>query len=132
MLGNDDPRASFPGEIEPGEKFYSYDDKYSAASKARLLIPAPLAPEIVESLRQLAVRAFLVTECSGMARVDFFLEHGTNQLFINELNTIPGFTSISMYPKMWEASGIAYRALISLLIDFATERHSARQRLRGG
>jgi D-alanine-D-alanine ligase len=128
VLGNETPQASLPGEILPGETFYSFDDKYAAGSQARLLIPSPLADDVREKIRALAVRAFAVLECSGMARVDFFLEHATGQLYINELNTIPGFTSISMYPKMWEASGLSGRELVTRLIELGLERHAVRQR----
>jgi D-alanine-D-alanine ligase len=128
VLGNDDPQASLPGEIVPGEAFYSFDDKYAAESQARLLIPAPLANGTRETVRDLAVRAFTVLECSGMARVDFFLERGTGRLYVNELNTIPGFTSISMYPKLWEASGLSAQELVTRLIELALERHRARRR----
>jgi len=128
VLGNETPQASLPGEIVPGETFYSFDDKYAAGSQARLLIPSPLADDVREKIRALAVRAFAVLECSGMARVDFFLEHATGQLYINELNTIPGFTSISMYPKMWEASGLSGRELVTRLIELGLERHAVRQR----
>jgi D-alanine--D-alanine ligase len=99
------PQASIPGEIVPGEAFYSYEDKYAADSLAQTRIPAALDDATRERVRETAVRAYRTLECTGMARVDFFIEHGTGTLFINELNTIPGFTSISMYPKMWEASG---------------------------
>jgi D-alanine-D-alanine ligase len=132
VLGNDDPAASLPGEIVPGDDFYSYDDKYSAASTAKLLVPAPLSPQVVQAAQELAVRAFQVLECSGMARVDFFLEKSTERLYVNEINTIPGFTSISMYPKLWEASGIGYRDLITKLIELALERHASRLRLQRG
>jgi D-alanine-D-alanine ligase len=127
VLGNDDPQASLPGEIAPGEAFYSYEDKYSAASKARLLVPAPLSEEVVAAIRRLAVHAFRVLELRGMARVDFFLERDSNRLYLNEPNTIPGFTSISMYPKMWEASGLPYRELVSRLIDLALEAGASRR-----
>jgi D-alanine-D-alanine ligase len=131
VLGNDAPQASTPGEIVPGESFYSFDDKYAAGSQARLLIPAPLSDAVRERVRELAVRAFLCLECAGMARVDFFLEQGTEQLYVNEVNTIPGFTSISMYPKLWEASGVAGQTLVTRLIELAQERHAARRRLNG-
>jgi D-alanine-D-alanine ligase len=129
VLGNDDPQASVPGEIVPGEAFYSFDDKYAADSQARLLIPAPLAEDVREQVRELAVRAFTTLECSGMARVDFFLERATDRLYVNELNTIPGFTSISMYPKLWEASGMPGQALVTRLIELALERQQARRRV---
>jgi len=131
VLGNDEPQASLPGEIVPGEAFYSFDDKYAADSHARLLIPAPLPDALREAVRDTAVRAFRALACTGMARVDFFLERGTERLYVNELNTIPGFTSISMYPKLWEASGVPGRALVTRLIDLALERHAARARLAG-
>jgi len=127
VLGNDDPQASLPGEIAPGEAFYSYEDKYGAASKARLLIPAPLSEDLISEVRRLAVRAFCVLELRGMARVDFFLDRDSNQLYLNEPNTIPGFTSISMYPKMWEASGLLYPQLVSRLVDLALEASASRR-----
>jgi D-alanine-D-alanine ligase len=130
VLGNDAPEASLPGEIVAGAEFYSYEEKYSGDSTSKLLIPAPLSAELTDRLRAMAVRAFQVLECSGMARVDFFLERDSDQLFVNEINTIPGFTSISMYPKMWEATGLSYRDLITRLIELALERHAARERLR--
>jgi D-alanine-D-alanine ligase len=129
VMGNDDPQASLPGEIVPGEEFYSYEDKYGSKSTARLLIPAPLPEGVIATLRSLAVRAYRAIECTGMARVDFFLERDSEQLYVNELNTIPGFTSISMYPKMWEATGLPFAALITRLIDLAIERHAARAAL---
>jgi D-alanine-D-alanine ligase len=128
VLGNDEPQASLPGEIVPGQAFYSFDDKYAADSQARLLIPAPLADSLRETVRDLALRAFRALECSGMARVDFFLERGSDRLYVNELNTIPGFTSISMYPKLWEASGLSGGHLVTRLIELALERHAARSR----
>jgi len=131
VLGNDEPRASLPGEIVPGEAFYSFADKYAASSHARLLIPAPLPDSLRDTIRDLAVRAFIALACSGMARVDFFVEKATEQLYINELNTIPGFTSISMYPKLWEASGIPARALVTQLIELALDRHATRRRVDG-
>src|SRR5262249_42708290 len=115
VLGNEDPQASIPGEIVPGEAFYSYEDKYAADSLAQTRIPAHVDAATRERIRETAVRAYRALECSGMARVDFFLEDGTGALYINELNTIPGFTSISMYPKMWEASGLAGPALVTRL-----------------
>lgn len=128
VLGNLAPMASVVGEIVPGEAFYSFDDKYAADSRSRLLIPAPLSEEQSTAVRDLAVRAFLALECRGMARIDFFLERSGGALYINELNTIPGFTSISMYPKLWAASGLPGGNLVSRLIDLALERHAARHR----
>lgn len=130
VLGNEDPCASVPGEIVPGETFYSYEDKYRGDSKAALVVPARLSTEIAETVRSLAVRTFQVLELAGMARVDFFLDRQTNQLSINEVNTLPGFTAISMYPKLWEASGLSYPALITRLVELALDRHAIRTRLR--
>ncbi|MFB5082762.1 D-alanine--D-alanine ligase family protein [Symbiobacterium thermophilum] len=127
VLGNDDPIASVPGEILPGAEFYDYTDKYfSGASQTR--IPADLSDDLVEEFRRQAVVAFKAIDGSGMARVDFFLERGTNRIFINEVNTIPGFTNISMYPKLWEASGIGYGELLDRLIQLALERHADKNR----
>lgn len=131
VLGNDLPEASLPGEIVPGEAFYSFDDKYAATSAARLVIPAPLSPSDRARIRDTAICAFRALECSGMARVDFFLERDAGALYVNELNTIPGFTSISMYPKLWEASGVPGTRLVSRLIELALERHAERRRLAG-
>src|SRR5262249_8950850 len=117
VLGNDDPQASVPGEICPQGEFYSYEAKYIDKHGAALRIPARLTEYESDAVQQLAVRVFQVLECAGMARVDFFLERHTGKLYVNELNTIPGFTTISMYPKLWEASGVPYRQLISRLIE---------------
>lgn len=127
VLGNDAPQAAVPGEILPGEVFYSYDDKYAADSQAQTRIPAELDEATREQVRALAVRAYAALECTGMARVDFFLEHDTGALYINELNTIPGFTSISMYPKMWAAAGVDGPALVTRLLELAVERCTARR-----
>jgi D-alanine-D-alanine ligase len=129
VLGNDDPVASAPCEILPSREFYDYEDKY-LLDRARTVIPADLSPEQTAEMQRLAVECYRAVECEGMARVDFLLETATNQLYINEINTIPGFTSISMYPKMWEYSGLPMPKLIDRLIDLALERHAARQRLR--
>jgi len=126
VLGNDAPRVSVPGEIVPGEDFYSYDDKYAAASKAELLIPAPLTDQQQQRVRDLALHAFQVLELRGMARVDFFLDRSSGEFYLNEPNTLPGFTSISMYPKLWEASGIPYSELISELIELAVQEYATR------
>ncbi|MBI4161236.1 MAG: D-alanine--D-alanine ligase [Acidobacteria bacterium] len=125
VLGNDDPTASVPGEILPGREFYDYRAKY-LEDCARLLIPAPLAEEQARRVRDLSLRAFLALECSGMARVDFFLRRDTGEILINELNTIPGFTAISMYPKLWEASGMGRGELLDRLLALALERHRQR------
>ncbi len=129
VLGNDDPRASIPGEIVPRDEFYSYRAKYLDENGAALLIPAELPADQVARVQALSVQAFAALELAGMARVDFFLDRTTGELWINEVNTIPGFTKISMYPKMWEASGIPYRELVDRLIELALERHRARAAL---
>lgn len=129
VLGNDVPDASVPGEILPGEAFYSYDDKYAATSKSELRIPAPLSDDMRQRVRETAMRAFRALECCGMARVDFFLENGSAALYLNELNTVPGFTSISMYPKLWATSGLSGPQLVTRLIELALERHHQRRRL---
>lgn len=129
VLGNDEPIASLPGEVVPGAEFYDYRDKY-ITDGARLVIPARLPGRIVRRLQECAVRAFRAIDGSGLARVDFFLERNTNQVLVNEINTLPGFTSISMYPKLWEASGISYSQLIGRLIDLAIERHRDKARSR--
>jgi D-alanine-D-alanine ligase len=127
VLGNDAPEASIPGEILPSREFYSYESKYVDGTSG-LLIPAPLSDEIAEEIRRLAVRAYQAIDCAGMARVDFFLEKTTGQVYLNELNTIPGFTSISMYPKLWDATGIPYAQLVDQLIQLALERKADRDR----
>lgn len=127
VLGNDSPIASIPGEIIPSREFYSYEAKY-IDDESELLIPAPIDGETADFARELALKAYKAIDCSGMARVDFFLEKDTGELFVNELNTIPGFTKISMYPKLWNASGITYPELINRLIDLALERKSDRDR----
>ncbi|MCX7607854.1 MAG: D-alanine--D-alanine ligase [Anaerolineales bacterium] len=127
VLGNDQPQASIPGEILPSREFYSYEAKYVDGTSG-LLIPAPLPEEKAEEIRRLAIAAYKAIDCAGMARVDFFLERETGQVWVNEINTIPGFTSISMYPKLWEASGLPYPALIDRLIELALERKADRDR----
>ncbi|HEX3742353.1 MAG TPA: D-alanine--D-alanine ligase family protein [Bryobacteraceae bacterium] len=122
VLGNEDPTASLPCEILPSREFYDYDDKY-LLDRAETKLPADLPPDTMDELRRLAVECYRAVECEGMGRVDFLLEESTGKLYINEINTIPGFTSISMYPKMWEASGIGFSALIDRLIDLALDRH---------
>ena len=129
VLGNDDPIASVPGEILPRHEFYSYEAKYLDENGAVLEIPAKLSPETSERVRQLAIKTFTVLCCEGMARVDFFLRNG-EEIIVNEINTIPGFTRISMYPKLWEASGIAYSELIDRLIQLAIERFEREKRLK--
>jgi D-alanine-D-alanine ligase len=128
VLGNDAPLASVPGEIAPAAEFYHYKAKYVDPNGARLLIPAPLEPETAAEIQRLAIRAFQAVDGSGLARVDFFLEKANGKVLINEINTMPGFTSISMYPKLWEASGIGYGELIDRLIALAIERHREKSR----
>jgi D-alanine-D-alanine ligase len=132
VLGNDDPEASVPAEIVVHHKdgFYSYAAKYVDADGADAKIPADLPPELSTRVRKLAVDTFRCLELSGMARVDFFLERQSSSLFVNEVNTIPGFTAISMYPKMWEAAGVSQKELISRLIDLAIERRRIRRKLK--
>jgi D-alanine-D-alanine ligase len=129
VLGNDDLRASIPGEILPHREFYDYAAKYLEQG-TRLLIPAPLSKKQVAIFQEYAVRAFRAIDGAGMARCDFFLENRSGEIFVNELNTIPGFTSISMYPKMWEASGLPYPKLIDRLIELAFELHAEKARTR--
>jgi len=126
VLGNDDPIASVPGEIIPSREFYSYAAKYIDNS-SELLIPAPLSQEHTELIRQLAMMAFKALDCAGLARVDLLLEKATGEVFVNEINTMPGFTPISMYPKLWEASGLSYSQLLDRLIELALERHADKQ-----
>jgi D-alanine-D-alanine ligase len=129
VLGNHEPRASVPGEIVPHREFYDYTAKYLEEG-TQLVIPANLKPAQVRRIQSLAVKAFQVLELCGMARVDFFLEKKGSKLYLNEVNTIPGFTSISMYPKLWEASGISFRDLIDKLIDLAFEMHQEKARTK--
>jgi len=129
VLGNEDPKASIPGEIIPHREFYDYAAKYLEEG-TRLLIPAKLTPAHVKKFQEYAVRAFRTLDLLGMARVDFFLEHRTGKILLNEVNTIPGFTSISMYPKLWEASGLPYRQLLDRLIELALAQHRERQRTK--
>jgi D-alanine-D-alanine ligase len=128
LLGNSSPRASLPGEIVPGGEFYDYDDKYAEDSAAGLVVPAPLSPSEVADVQELAVAAYRALRVDGMARVDFFYEDGGRGFLVNELNTIPGFTPISMYPKLWEASGLSYGELVDELVRLALERHERRAR----
>ncbi len=125
VLGNDDPQASVPGEIIPGEDFYTYSAKY-VSDNSKLLIPAPLPDAVREDIRRVAVQVYKAIDCAGMARVDFLIDPRSLEIYVSEVNTIPGFTSISMYPKLWEASGLSYPALIEKLIDLALERKADR------
>ena len=127
VLGNDEPLASIPGEVLPSREFYSYESKYMDGTSS-LLIPAPLPAEIAEKIRQMAISAYKAVDCAGMARVDFFVEKTTGEIFLNEVNTIPGFTSISMYPKLWGASGLSYTKLVDRLVELALERKADRDR----
>jgi D-alanine-D-alanine ligase len=130
VLGNDDPVTSVPGEVVPSREFYSYEAKYLdiGENASQLHIPAPISEEEATLVRDLAVKAYVAIDCAGMARADFLLSSETGDLYINELNTIPGFTAISMYPKLWQASGVSYSDLIDRLISLALERHDDRAR----
>jgi D-alanine-D-alanine ligase len=132
VLGNDEPVASMPAEIVVHHKdgFYSYDAKYVDADGADAKIPADLPPALAARVRELAVATFRALELAGMSRVDFFLDRSSGALYVNEVNTIPGFTAISMYPKMWEASGVSIKELVSRLLDLAVERRTARRALK--
>jgi D-alanine-D-alanine ligase len=125
VLGNDNPIASVPGEVMPSREFYSYESKYIDGTSG-YEIPAKLPHETTEMIREYAVRAYKAIDCAGMARVDFFVEKDTNKVYLNELNSIPGFTKISMYPKLWEASGLPYNKLVDRLIELAMERKTDR------
>ena len=127
VLGNDQPVASVPGEVLPSREFYSYESKYVDGTSG-LVIPAQIPTETAERIRDLAVRAYKLIDCAGMARADFFLEKETGRVLLNELNTLPGFTSISMYPKLWNATGISYPELVDRLIELALERKAERDR----
>jgi D-alanine-D-alanine ligase len=127
VLGNEQPEASVCGEVLPSREFYSYESKYIDGTSG-LLIPAQLPEEVSDKVREYAVRAYKAIDCAGMARADFFVERDTNRIFLNELNTLPGFTSISMYPKLWEASGVPYAKLVDRLIELALERKAERDR----
>jgi len=122
VLGNDDPIASLPAEIIPSHEFYDYQDKYFDG-KSQYFIPADLPEELINKVRELAVKAYRLIDCTGLARIDFFVERKTNRILLNEINTMPGFTKISMYPKMWEVTGIPYEELIDRLIELAIERY---------
>ncbi len=128
VLGNDNPIASICGEVISHHEFYSYEAKYLDKDGAKLSIPASISLEVSKKIQKIAVEAFKILCCEGMARVDFFVT-AKNKIIINEINTIPGFTSISMYPKLWEASGISYSKLIDTLIEFAIERYAKEQKL---
>jgi len=127
VLGNSRPQASIPGEVRPADDFYSYNAKYRD-DRSELIIPAPLPELISERIRQLAIQAYQAIDCAGMARVDFLLDSRTEEIYISEVNTIPGFTKISMYPKLWEASGLPYASLVDRLIELAIEQKAERDR----
>jgi D-alanine-D-alanine ligase len=129
VLGNTQPKASIPGEVIPSNEFYDYDAKYVDGAST-LIIPAELPDELTAKFRETAIRGFLACNCEGMARVDFLLSRQTNELYLNEINTIPGFTQISMYPKLWEASGVSYSQLLDELIQLAIERHRRKNNLK--
>jgi D-alanine-D-alanine ligase len=129
VLGSDRPAASVPGEVVPDREFYDYDSKYSADSRSELRIPAPIEERAAERARELALRAFRATNADGYARVDLFLLPETGEWLVNEINTIPGFTSISMFPKLWEATGLSYVALLRRILDLALARHAAQATL---
>jgi len=128
VLGNDAPEASVPGEVIPSREFYDYEAKY-LDDGSRIVIPAELESDTAEEIRRLSIAAFKAIDCAGMARVDFLVGR-RNRIFVNEVNTIPGFTTISMYSKLWAASGVDYPALLDRLIALALERHAEKQQLR--
>jgi D-alanine-D-alanine ligase len=129
VLGNDEPVASCVGQIIPGGEFYDYNEKY-IYDRTKLIIPAKIPPKVARQVRRLSVLAYRAADCAGMARVDFLFDRPTKTLYLSELNTIPGFTSISMYPKMWEHSGVTYSELLDRLIALALERHADRADVR--
>jgi D-alanine-D-alanine ligase len=129
VLGNDAPQASTVGEIVPAAEFYDYNAKYLDEG-SQLLIPAKITQKQMKDVQQMAVRAFQAVDCSGLARVDFLMDPKTEKIYLNEINTMPGFTSISMYPKLWAASGLGYQELIDRLIQLALERHNERTKNR--
>jgi D-alanine-D-alanine ligase len=128
VLGDEEPLSSVPGEIIPCHEFYDYHAKY-LDERSQLIIPAPLDPDVEQKIRDYAVRSFLAIECSGLGRVDFFYEEKEGKIYVNEINTIPGFTQISMYPKLWEASGIPYSELIDKLLEIAFKKHRLKRGL---
>jgi len=129
VLGNDHPEASVPGEIIPSREFYDYQAKY-LDDDSRIVIPAKIPQKTAAEVQRLAIEVFLSMDCAGMARVDFLMDGKTGKLFVNEINTIPGFTTISMFSKMWAASGVSYPQLLDKLIGLARERHAEKQQLR--
>ena len=127
VLGNDDPKASVPGEIVPVKEFYDYAAKYLDEG-SELVIPAKLSKSKTKQVQQMALDAFKAVDCAGLARVDFLLDPASDKLYLNEINTMPGFTAISMYPKLWASSGVDYPKLIDTLIQLAVERHREKSR----
>lgn len=130
LLGNDDVRVFAPGEVIPGHEFYDYEAKYIDPAGARFAVPADLPDKVAARIKETAVRAYRALDMKGMARLDFFVEKGSGELFINEINTIPGFTSISMFPRMCEAEGLRYPDLLATIIELGFERHKERENLR--
>jgi D-alanine-D-alanine ligase len=126
VLGNENPETAVPGEIVPSREFYDYESKY-IDGQSKVEIPAKLTDAVVKKVSKQAVTAFEAIDGSGLARVDFLLSRSTGELYVNEINSMPGFTTISMYPKMWEASGVTYQSLVDRLITLALERHAAKQ-----
>ena len=129
ILGNEEPEASVVGEIVPGNDFYDYEAKY-IDDNSDLIIPSRVSPKTQEAIRTMGVKAFQAVEAWGLSRVDFFVREGDEAIFVNEINTMPGFTPISMYPKLWEASGIGYGELIDRLIALGIERHGDKQKTK--
>jgi D-alanine-D-alanine ligase len=127
VLGNDQPKASVPGEIVPGKEFYDYEAKYLTEG-SQLLIPANISKKQQKQVQEMAVRAFQAVDCAGLARVDFLMDPKSGKIYVNEINTMPGFTSISMYPKLWAASGIPYERLVDRLIQLGLERHAEKKK----
>ncbi|MCL1864921.1 MAG: D-alanine--D-alanine ligase [Spirochaetes bacterium] len=130
VIGNDNPEASIPGEIRPKHEFYSYEAKYIDSNGAELLIPAEIGRDLIKQMEETAVKGYSALCCKGMARVDFFLDRDTNRFYLNEINTLPGFTNISMYPKLWGETGTDYKTLLDKLINLAFDRKKEKSRLR--
>ena len=130
VIGNYLPKAAAVGEILPSEEFYSYRAKYFDGGQSKMCIPAEISEEIADEIRRIAVEAYRLLDCSGFARVDFFLERGTDKIYLNEINTIPGFTKFSMFPSLWAEAGVSYSELIEAIIDFGLERYGERQSLK--
>ena len=129
VLGNENPEASVPGEVEPSREFYSYESKYVDGTSG-LMIPAPISEKMTEEMREIAIQTYRAIDCAGMARVDFLLDKDDGKFYLNEVNTLPGFTEISMYPKLWEVSGLPYSQLVDRLIELALERKEDRDRTK--